>query len=305
MADLVRRYGGNPVLTRDSVPYEVSTVHNAGVAKHGGRYVMLFRSHLPTGRSVIGIAESRDGFEFSVGGEPFMTPSAEGPFAEYEEYGVEDPRITPLDGRYYITYSAYSRHGVRIGLARTGDFRSVERVAFISRADERNIALFPEKIGGRYVRLDRPHTHIEPWSIWASYSPDLVYWGDSRLVMKPQMYRWDEAKIGPGSPPVRTPEGWLSIYHGVFTTMAGSVYRLGAALHELGDPSRVLGVADRWILEPRTSYERTGYVPNVVFCCGSVAEDDGTLKIYYGAADTVMCVAEASIDELVRLCLGV
>jgi predicted GH43/DUF377 family glycosyl hydrolase len=279
-------------------------VHNAGVAKRGGRYVMLFRSHLPTGRSVIGIAESGDGFDFSVGSEPFLSPAADGPFAEYEEYGVEDPRITLLEGEYYITYSAYSRHGVRIGLAKTVDFGNVERVAFICRADERNVVLFPERIGGRYMRLDRPHTHITPWSIWVSYSPDLVYWGDSRAVMKPRMYCWDEAKIGPGAPPIRTGQGWLSIYHGVFSTMAGGVYRLGAALHALDAPCRVLGVADRWILEPRAAYERTGYVPNVVFCCGAVAEDDGTLKIYYGAADTVMCVAEANIDELVELCLA-
>jgi predicted GH43/DUF377 family glycosyl hydrolase len=303
MSKIVRRWENNPVLTAEDVPYEVSTVHNAGVVRHRGRYVMLFRSHLPTGRSVLGIAESDDGFGFRVAPEPFMTPAKEGPFAEYEEYGVEDPRVTPLEGRYYITYSAYSRHGVRIGLARTDDFRTIERVAFITRADERNVVLFPEKINGRYARLDRPHTHITPWSIWISYSPDLVHWGGSTAVMGPRPYHWDEAKIGPGAPPVRTEKGWLSIYHGVFSTMGGNVYRLGAALHDLGDPARLLGVAGRWILEPRESYERVGYVPNVVFCCGAVAAGDGTLRIYYGAADTVMCAAIADIGELVELCL--
>ncbi|HUV66654.1 MAG TPA: hypothetical protein VMW24_22395, partial [Sedimentisphaerales bacterium] len=133
----VTRYKGNPILTRDDIPYPVQTVHNAGVVKFEGRYIMLFRSHLDTGRSIIGLAESEDGFNFKARPEPFMTPSKEPVFAEYEAFGVEDPRITYLDDAYYITYSAYSAHGVRIGLARTADFESVERVAFITQADYR------------------------------------------------------------------------------------------------------------------------------------------------------------------------
>ena len=113
--EFVKRYEGNPILTKADVPYKVETVHNAGVTKLEGRYIMLFRSHLDTGRSIIGLAESADGFNFKVRGEPFMRPSKEGVFAEYEEFGVEDARITYLEGTYYITYSAYSRHGVRIG----------------------------------------------------------------------------------------------------------------------------------------------------------------------------------------------
>ena len=172
---IVERYSGNPILTKDDIPYPVETVHNAGVAKFDGRYIMLFRSHLGTGRSIIGLAESDDGFNFKSRAEPFLVPSKEPVFAEYEEYGVEDPRITPLEGAYYITYSAYSKHGVRIGLAKTLDFQSVERVAFITQADYRNTVIFPEKIGGRYAKLDRPHSEISPWSIWISYSPDLYY----------------------------------------------------------------------------------------------------------------------------------
>ncbi len=301
--EFVKRYEGNPILTKDDVPYKVETVHNAGVTKFEGRYVMLFRSHLDTGRSIIGLAESADGFSFKVSREPFMKPSREGVFAEYEEFGVEDARITRLEAAYYITYSAYSRHGVRIGLAKTTDFKSVERVAFITQADYRNTVIFPEKIGGRYVKLDRPHSDISPWSIWISYSPDLRHWGDSRVVMKPVKYHWDEMKIGPGAPPIKTAKGWLSIYHGVFRTMDGCVYRLGAALHKLDDPAVVLGVGDRWILQPEDDWEVVGYVHNVVFTCGAVAERDGTLKLYWGGADKVMCVGTAVIDELVELCL--
>jgi predicted GH43/DUF377 family glycosyl hydrolase len=299
----VTRYQGNPILTKDDVPYPVQTVHNAGVTKSDGRYMMLFRSHLDTGRSIIGLAESEDGFDFKVRPGPFMVPSKEPGFCEYEEFGVEDPRITHLEGAYYITYNAYSRHGVRIGLAKTLDFESVERVAFITQADYRNAVLFPEKINDRYIKLDRPHSDISPWSIWMSFSPDLRHWGDSRLVMKPVPYHWDQMKIGPGAPPIRTDKGWLNIYHGVFPTMAGHVYRLGVALHKLDDPAHILGVGDRWILQPEDQWEVTGYVHNVVFTCGAVPEDDGTLKLYWGGADKVMCAGTAIIDELVELCL--
>ncbi len=297
------RYPGNPILTPEAVPYPVSTVHNAGVVRAPGRYVMVFRSHLRNGRSILGLAESDDGFRFQVRREPFLTPAETPPFRDYEEYGVEDPRITRIGETYYITYSAYSRYGVRIGLAATEDFRSVRRLALITQADCRNVVLFPETFGGRYARLDRPHSGILPWSIWISYSRDLIHWGDSRVVIRPAPYHWDEMKVGPGAPPFLTDQGWLHIYHGVFQTMAGAVYRLGVALHAREDPSRVLGVADEWILEPEDPWERTGYVPNVVFSCGAVPESDGTVKIYWGGADTVLCAGTARIADLVRLCL--
>lgn len=301
--EIVQRYAGNPILTREDVPYPVETAHNAAVTKHDGRYVMLFRSHRRNGRSIIGLAESDDGYRFRVHEEPFIVPAPEGPFAEYEEYGVEDPRICAIEGANLITYSAYSRHGVRIGLARTEDFRSVERVSLITPCDTRNVVVFPERFGGRYVRLERPHTEIAPWSIWVAYSHDLVHWGDARVIMKPLAYHWDEMKIGPGATPFRTDQGWLHIYHGVFKTMDGAVYRLGVALHDLEDPSRILGVADDWILQPEDPWERTGYVHNVVFTCGAVPEDDGSVKIYWGAGDTVMCVGTARVADLVELCL--
>jgi predicted GH43/DUF377 family glycosyl hydrolase len=300
---IVRRYEGNPILTKGDVPYPVETVHNAGVVKHEGLYIMLFRSHLRNGRSIIGLAESDDGFQFQVRPEPFMIPAEEEPFATYEEFGVEDPRICFLEGHYLITYSAYSRHGVRVALARTDDFQSVERVALITEADYRNVVIFPAKFGERYVRLDRPHSEISPWSIWISYSQDLVHWGDSRVIIKPAPYHWDEMKIGPGATPLETGRGWINIFHGVFKTMDGAVYRLGVALHDLGDPSKVIGVSEEWILQPEDPWEVTGYVHNVVFTCGAVAEEDGSVKIYWGGADTVICVGTATVDDLVNLCL--
>ncbi len=301
--DIVRRYPGNPILTKSAIPYPVETVHNAAVVRHGDKYIMLFRSHLRTGRSIIGLARSPDGFTFAADPAPFLTPARDGPFAEYEAFGVEDPRVTLIDGDFIITYSAYSRNGVRIALARTRDFKHVERVSLITQADYRNVVIFPQKFDGLYARLDRPHSEISPWSIWISYSPDLRFWGQSRLIMRPEPYHWDQMKIGPGAPPIRTDQGWLSIYHGVFPTMDGSVYRLGVALHDPQDPARIIGVCDSWILQPEDPWEVTGYVHNVVFTCGAVPESDGTVKIYWGGADTVMCVGEANLSELVALCL--
>ncbi len=303
MKPLINRYEGNPILTKKDVPYPVETVHNAAVVKHAGQYIMLFRSHRRNGRSVIGIAESNDGFHFDVRPEPFMVPEKEGVFSTYEEFGVEDPRICKLGKTYYITYSSYSRHGVRIGLARTSNFEKVDRVSLITQADHRNIVLFPQKFNGRYVRLDRPHSEISPWSMWISYSPDLIHWGDSELLIKPELIHWDEMKIGPGATPFRTDHGWLNIFHGVFPTMNGSIYRLGVVLHDLEDPARIIGISDEWILQPEDPWEVTGYVSNVVFTCGAVPEDDGTVKIYWGGADTVMCVGSAQIQDLVELCL--
>jgi predicted GH43/DUF377 family glycosyl hydrolase len=139
--DIVRRYAHNPILTKHDIPYPVETVHNAAVVKHDGEYIMLFRSPLRTGRSIIGLARSRDGFRFTAEPEPFLLPEREGPFADYEEFDVEDPRITLLDGWHIITYSAYSRSGVRIALARMKDFSHVEKVAIITQADHRNVVL--------------------------------------------------------------------------------------------------------------------------------------------------------------------
>ena len=300
---VIDRYQNNPILTKDDVPYPVATVHNAAVIKHKGKYIMIFRSHKLNGRSILGLAASEDGFNFKVQKEPFMVPATAGVFKEYEEYGIEDPRIIYIEGEYLITYSAYSRHGVRIGLVKTKDFKTIERISLITEADYRNVVIFPEKFDGLYARLDRPHSEISPWAIWISYSLDLLYWGASKLIMKPLQYHWDEMKIGPGAPPIKTSRGWLNIYHGVFATMDGSVYRLGVALHDLEDPSIIIAVGDEWILQPEETYEITGYVHNVVFSCGAVPEDDGSVKIYWGRADKVMCVGTARLEDLVEHCL--
>jgi predicted GH43/DUF377 family glycosyl hydrolase len=300
--EIVKRHLNNPILTKDDIPYPVVTVHNAGVIKTDNKYIMLFRSHLHNGRSIIGLAESSNGIDFTASPEPFMTPTKDGIFKEYEEFGVEDPRIVKLEDAYYITYSAYSQHGVRIGLAKTYDFKEIKRIALITQADHRNVVIFPEKINGLYVRMDRPHSEISPWAIWISYSPDLIHWGESRVIIKPVKYHWDEMKIGPGAPPIKTSHGWLNIYHGVFPTMDGSIYRLGVALHDLNDPSNILGISDDWILQPEDPWEITGYVHNVVFSCAAILINNDDIRLYWGGADTVMCTGTVKVKDLINLC---
>ena len=175
--DIVRRYRHNPILTKAEIPYPVETVHNAAVVKHENEYIMLFRSHLRTGRSIIGLARSPDGFRFTADPQPFLIPDRDSPFAAYEEFGVEDPRVTRLEGEYIITYSAYSRNGVRIALAKTKDFSQVERVSLITEADYRNVVIFPRSLMDSDARLDRPHSDFAPCQSHISYSPDLMLLG--------------------------------------------------------------------------------------------------------------------------------
>lgn len=298
------RYEGNPILTAQDFPRPVNSVFNAGAAKYGNEYILLNRVQGLDGTSYLWVARSRDGYHFTPDPEPAMVPSTEEPFARYEEYGIEDPRITRIDDTYYIVYVCYSSFDCRVGLALTRDFQAFERVGLISLPDNKDAVLFPEKIGGRYARLDRPMTVISGRrDIWISYSPDLLYWGDARVVMTPRPGRWDSEKIAAGAPPIKTEKGWLLIYHGVRGTASGKIYRLGVALLDLEDPSRVVGRAREAILYPAALEDFLGDVGHVVFTGGVILEDDEELKIYYGAADQVMCLATANLDDLITLCL--
>jgi len=301
---LLRRYPGNPILTAQDFPRPVNSIFNAGATKCGDEYILLNRVEGLDGISCLWVARSRDGVHFTPDPQPAMVRATEGYYAVYEEYGIEDPRITKIADVYYITYTCYSRYACCVGLARTSDFRTFERMGIISLPDNKDVVLFPEKIGGRYARLDRPSTVTgNRRDIWISYSPDLLHWGSPRPVMEPRKGRWDNKKIGAGAPPIKTDQGWLEIYHGVRETGSGVLYRLGAVLLDLEDPSRVVGRAAEHILTPTATEDFLGNVMNVVFTCGAILEDDGELKVYYGAADQVMCLATAPVDEIIALCL--
>ncbi len=300
---VVHRYEGNPLITIDDIPFPCNTVFNAACAKYNGQYILLLRVEDLTGRSVFALARSDDGYDFTFEDEPVMQPCMEkGCFMEYEKKGIEDPRITKIDDIYYIMYTAVSIYGPLLALAKTKDFKTFERIALVSEPENKDGVLFPEKIDGKYARLDRPIGN-GVGNIWLSYSDDLITWGHSRCVMTIRDDHWDSWRIGASSQPIKIDHGWLIIYHGVKSASSGPIYRLGAAVLDEKDPSIVRCRSAIPILSPKEYYERVGDVNNVVFSCGAILEDDGeTLKIYYGASDTCICVGTANINELMQFC---
>ncbi|MHC4617285.1 MAG: glycoside hydrolase family 130 protein [Planctomycetota bacterium] len=301
--DVIQRWEGNPLLTIEDIPFPCNTVFNAASAKHENQYILLLRVEDLTGRSVFALARSKDGYYFEVEPDPVMAPcEEEGCFKEYERKGLEDPRITRIGDIYYIMYTAASIYGPLLALAKTTDFKTFERIALVSEPENKDGVLFPEKINGKYARLDRPVSGGEG-NIWLSYSDDLIMWGNSRCVMTIRGDHWDSWRIGASCQPIKIEDGWLIIYHGVKAASSGPIYRLGAALLDRTDPSKVLCRTAIPILSPREYYERVGDVNNVVFSCGAILEDDGkSLKIYYGASDTSICLGTADINELMQFC---
>ena len=303
---LLVRSAHNPILTGRHFPEGsgIKRVFNSGVAKAGKRYVMACRVEDAALRNRIWIADSDDGYHFVPRPHPAELPEKDPEFAEYTAGMYYDPRITELEGSFYLMHAAHSGHGCRLSLLKTNDFERFDWLGHVSETDNRNGVLFPEKIGGLYARLDRPNTGGNFGDMWVSYSPDLLFWGKARCVLRNAQVRWAWTKIGPGAVPIRTPEGWLTIFHGVRTQCAQHyVYQLGVCLLDLEDPSKLRGLAAEAVLEPEEQYELVGQTPSVVFTSGAVVEDDGEVKVYYGGADTVQCVATGRVDALVRACL--
>lgn len=316
---LIHRHPNNPILAPQDVPYGPQLVFNIGVARYQGRYVMVFRNDygesgqfIDTTRTNIGLAFSDDGIRWDVQPNPIFTLSDE------ENLRAYDPRLTVIDGRMYMCFAVDTRHGLRAGIAETEDFEHFE-IKTLSLPDNRNVVLFPEKIGGNYVRLDRPfpvysRPQPERFDVWLSQSPDLRYWGDSRLVLAVEDVPFANRKIGPGAPPIKTPKGWLTLFHAVdFDPTLGKNgweekwqkrYTAGIMLLDLQDPSKVVGLYREPLIAPEAVYEaQEGFRTNVIFATGMILEDSGEIKIYYGAADTVTCLATAHVDDLLKLCL--
>ena len=297
--DIVHRFEGNPVLTIEQLSFSSIDIFNAGVVKLANEYLLLLTVKNMQGHHLIYLAKSTNGYNFEISDSPIISPSIEQPYAPYEEWGVLDARITQLENWYYISYDVLSRHGYRTGLAQTKDFKRIKYLGIISEPDTKGATLFPEKINGKYARIERPG---EGKSIWISYSDDLEYWGWAEVVLTPRGGFWDCDRVGVGTPPVKIKEGWLFLYYGVKNTSAGPLYRLGAAILNKNNPARIIGRTNVPILSPREIYERIGDLPNLIFSCGLILEPNNEVKIYYGSARSCICLGTTKLEHIVQAC---
>ena len=317
-SEAIHRHPANPVLSAGDVPYPATLVFNAGVAKHRGRYVMAFRNDVAKVAGEpgfigtnIGLAFSNDGVAWTVQPEPCFV------LHDDEIRRAYDPRLTVIDGRCYMCFAIDTCHGVRGGIAVTDDFEHFD-ILSMTLPDNRNLVLFPERIGGKYCRLERPFSTYgrggaDRFDLWFSDSPDMSYWGNSRLVLGSEDVPFANDKIGPAAPPVRTDKGWLTTFHGVdrddsrgkngWEPKWSKRYYAGIMLLDIEMPWKVIGMSRLPLLAPEAPYETEGgFRNNTIFPGGMILEPDGEVKIYYGAADTVECLATAQVDDLLALC---
>ena len=312
---LFTRHPANPILHSGNMPFPASLVFNPGVVRFRDRYLMVFRYEyghfdgLLLEHTRLGKAWSSDGVHWETEGELPFHP-------EHPDIKrIYDPRLTVLENRLYLSFAADTHHGIRAGLAVSDDAETFELLD-LGTPDNRNQVLFPEKIGSYYWRLERPFPVYgrgarDRFDIWISRSPDLIHWGRSRLLLAVEDVPWANAKIGPGAPPIRTEKGWLVFFHAVdiddtrgkngWEDRWTKRYTAGVALLDQADPSVVIGTSKEPVLVPREPYETTeGFRTNVVFPGAAILENTGTIKLYYGAADTVICLAEADSGEVLN-----
>lgn len=295
------KYKNNPIITKENVPFKVNSIFNPGAVKWKDKYLLVCRVELPTGKSSFLLAESKNGIDFKVHENILLNPEHHGESYKYAKWGIEDPRVTRVDGKFYLSYTGYSEFKPLVMLTETEDFEAFNILGPISEPSNKDSAIFPEKINGFYWKVDRP-TAEERNDIWISKSPDLIHWGSYRVLMQPEQGTWEANKIGNSGPPVKTKDGWLMLYHGVRGFGISSIYRLGVVLLDLEKPWIIKGKCDEPILSPEESYERIGDVGNVVFSNGWIAEDDGQVKVYYSGADTNICLATTTINYLLSKC---
>ncbi|HEY3426311.1 MAG TPA: glycosidase [Negativicutes bacterium] len=303
--ELFQRYPKNPILTARDWPYPAHTVFNPAATMFHGKVLLLARVEDRRGFSHFTKAISDDGVSnWQIDPVPTLEPDPE-KYPE-ERWGIEDPRITWLAelGKWAITYTAYSRGGPLVAMAVTNDFVHFERFGPLMPPEDKDAALFPRKINGKWLLIHRPITanYVPGAHIWLSYSDKFTHWGDRQVLMHARRGGWwDGGKIGLAAPPIETAEGWILLYHGVRQTASGSIYRLGMALLDLNNPIKVLHRSDEWVFGPTERYEREGDVDDVVFPSGWVLDDKtGLLKLYYGGADSCIALATASVGDLLE-----
>lgn len=256
------------------------------VIKQQGRYAFL------TSLSYLRIARSTDGINFKVDAKPAMLPGS-----PMEAWGIEDPRVTQIESKYFITYSAVSSKGVSVGLAVTEDFITFARTGLMLPPENKDVAIFPEKINGSYYTLHRPVPKaIGSPEMWIAQSPDLLHWGKHQFLIGLREGQWDGGRIGGGTVPIRTALGWLVLYHGADET---DRYCMGALLLDLKNPAKVIARSRLPILAPEAAYEVNGFFGRVVFSCGAILLNQ-TIRMYYGAADEVMAGVDIPLEDVYR-----
>ena len=301
--ELFQRHPDNPILTVSDWPYKANSVFNAAAAEVDGKILLFARVEDFRGISHLTVARSDDGIsDWEIDDAPTLMPEPD----KYPEelWGIEDPRITWIEDmkKWAICYTAYSEGGPLVSLALTTNFKTFKRLGPVMPPEDKDAALFPVMFNGLWAMLHRPvpRSSMLGAHIWISFSPNLKHWGEHHeIIHARQGGWWDANKIGLCSPPLQTEAGWLILYHGVKTTASGSIYRLGLALLDLENPLKLIRRTDEWIFGPKEHYEREGDVDDVVFPCGWVKKD-GKVLIYYGAADSRLCLATADLNELVE-----
>jgi beta-1,4-mannooligosaccharide/beta-1,4-mannosyl-N-acetylglucosamine phosphorylase len=309
---VLKRHPANPIITPADIPGAYA-VFNPGQTIYQGRTLLLLPiAHNAGEQSVHGqditahVALSDDGVHFEINPKPLFKRTPTGPVGEVREQCI-DFRITKIEDTYYIIHPGCGPWGTLGILGWTKDWKTFENIDIISLPDNRMPCLFPEKINGLYCRLDRPyrvapHDFHEFGNIWLSYSPDLKFWGMYRPLLKPGFSHWNSTKIGP-TPPIKTPDGWLVIVHGVIEHSSGHRYSVGAVLLDLANPEIIIGKTTSTLLAPYADYEFNGIVPNVIFPAGAIGDlDKDELRIYYGCADTYIGLASGKLSEVIDLC---
>lgn len=303
---LLKRHPRNPIITPKDFPYgPADVVFNPGQVMYQGKTILLLSVILrnePYAR--VHVAESDNGIDFHIHPKPVFTRDPERKFGDLDNHPI-DCRVTQIGDVYYIIRPGNSDKGCIDFLYQTTDFIHFELMDIVALPHNRVPCLFPEKIGGYYVRLDRPYSLDAPKScgdIWLSKSPDLIHWGQHRFLLRGYT-NWCWEKIGP-TVPIKTERGWLELIHGVSSSCSTVNYSLGAILLDLENPEIILGKMESYILTAETSYEQTGRTPNCVFATGAIADlKTRQLRVYYGAADSCIGLAEGNLDELIDGCL--
>lgn len=297
--DIVWRHNENP-LTEWNQTKSIARIYNSAVIPYGNGFIGVFRADHKDGTARLHVGKSKDGLNWDINDEEIQWKDENG--EDYQPVYAYDPRLVKIDNTYFIVWCGGFGGLPTLGLGKTKDFKNFIRMENIFVPFNRNGVLFPRKINGNYMLLNRPSDggHTAFGDIYISESPDLTYWGKHRRVMvKGRTGWWQTTKIGAGPIPIETTEGWLLFYHGVINTCNGFVYSIGAALLDLNCPSKVLYRTRDYIITPRMDYEISGFVPNVCFPCATLQDSDtGRIAIYYGAADTYVALAYTKIDEL-------